>query len=391
VTPLPLPPFADPSRAADVWRVDYRERALDAEVWVRDHGISSSAGDKRRVCLLLVDCQNTFCTPGFELFVGGRSGRGAVDDTTRICEFIYRNLGTITEIVVTLDTHRAVQIFHPFFWVDAAGRHPEAGATIITVDDVASGRWRVNPAAAPFLGRRPDWLQSHALHYVTRLAESGRYPLTVWPYHAMIGGIGHAMVSAIEEAVFFHGIARGTAPRIVVKGDNPLSEHYSVLGPEVLEDVSNLPTSPRDHDLIEHLLDFDSLVIAGQAKSHCVAWTVEDLLRATKHLGPGLAERVYLLDDCSSAVVIPGVVDYTDEANEAYGRFGAAGMNVVNSQNTEAFTRPLAPAPAKSAAAPVFNAGPLEWGGIDGGSREAAKPADGAELEEMLQRLTGPE
>jgi nicotinamidase-related amidase len=367
--------------------VDYRGRADDAERWAREHNLSRAGDDKRRVCLLLVDCQNTFCTPGFELYVGD----GAVSDTTRICEFIYGNLGAITEIVVTLDTHRAVQIFHPFFWIDAAGHHPEGGATIITVDDVRTGRWRVNPAAAPFLGRRPDWLQSHALHYVTRLAESGRYPLTVWPYHAMVGGIGHAMVSAIEEAVFFHGIARGTAPRIVVKGDNPLSEHYSVLGPEVLEDVSNLPTSPRDHDLIEHLLDFDSLVIAGQAKSHCVAWTVEDLLRATKHLGSELTERVYLLDDCSSPVVIPGVADYTDQANEAYARFAAAGMNVVSATSTDPFTRVLRPEPARTSIAPVINAGPLAWGGIDGTDHEAPPPADAADLEEMLQRLTGPE
>lgn len=387
MTPLPHPPHFDASRTRDVWRVDYRGRADDAERWARERDISPARDDKRRVCLLLVDCQNTFCTPGFELYVGD----GAVGDTTRICEFIYENLGAITEIVLTLDTHRAVQIFHPFFWIDADGRHPEGGATVITVDDVRSGRWRVNPAAAPFLGRRPDWLQSHALHYVTRLAESGRYPLTVWPYHAMVGGIGHAMVSSIEEAVFFHGIARGTAPRIVVKGDNPLSEHYSVLGPEVLEDVSNLPTSPRDHDLIEHLLDFDSLVIAGQAKSHCVAWTVEDLLRATKHLGPELTERVYLLDDCSSPVVIPGVVDYTGHAAEAYARFAAAGMNVVSSQSTDPFTRPVAPEPAKPSAAPVINAGPLAWGGIDGTDQEAPPAADAADLAEMLQRLTGPD
>jgi nicotinamidase-related amidase len=329
--PHPLPPHADSSRAGEVWRVPYRERAIEAEQWAREHGIPPAAEDARRICLFLVDCQNTFCIPGFELFVAGRSGRGAVEDTARITELVYRNLGAITEIVVTLDTHRAVQIFHPFFWIDPDGRHPDGGATIISVDDVASGRWRVNPAAAAVLGRTHAWLQSHALHYVTRLAESGRYPLMVWPYHAMIGGIGHALVSAIEEAVFFHGIARRTAARIVVKGDNPLTEHYSVLGPEVLEDVSNLPTGQRDHALIEHLLGFDAVLVAGQAKSHCVAWTAEDLLRATRFADPALARKVHLLDDCSSAVVVPGVVDYTDEADAAYARFVEAGMRIVRS------------------------------------------------------------
>ncbi|HEY2655378.1 MAG TPA: hypothetical protein VGI55_06285 [Solirubrobacteraceae bacterium] len=47
--------------------------------------------------------------------------------------------------------------------------------------------------------------------------------------------------------------------------------------------------------------------------------------------GERLAERTYLLEDCTSAVVVPGVVDYTDEADAAFARFAAAGMHVVRS------------------------------------------------------------
>ena len=52
-----------------------------------------AAEDRFRVALVVVDVQNTFCTPGFELFVAGRSGTGALDDSRRLCEFVYRNLG----------------------------------------------------------------------------------------------------------------------------------------------------------------------------------------------------------------------------------------------------------------------------------------------------------
>ncbi|HNB40255.1 MAG TPA: hypothetical protein PLG52_02075, partial [Anaerolineales bacterium] len=65
--------------------------------------------------------------------------------------------------------------------------------------------------------------------------------------------------------------------------------------------------------------------------SHCVAWTVQDLLDDILAVDPQLAKKVYLLEDCSSAVVVPGVVDHTDAANEAYGRFARAGMHVVKS------------------------------------------------------------
>ena len=84
----------------------------------------------------MIDVQNTFCIPGFELFVGGQSGNGAVEDNKRLCEFIYRNLGSISAIAPTLDTHTAMQIFHPIFWINAAGIHPTPAATNITPKDI---------------------------------------------------------------------------------------------------------------------------------------------------------------------------------------------------------------------------------------------------------------
>jgi nicotinamidase-related amidase len=72
------------------------------------------------------------------------------------------------------------------------------------------------------------------------------------------------------------------------------------------------------------------VIVAGQAKSHCVAWTIDDLLSGGDEV-QRLAERTYLLEDCSSPVVVPGVVDYTDEADAAFARFAEAGMHVVRS------------------------------------------------------------
>jgi nicotinamidase-related amidase len=82
---------------------------------------------------------------------------------------------------------------------------------------------------------------------------------------------------------------------------------------------------------IEQLQQYDKLIIAGQAKSHCVAWTVSDLLNDINATDPELAKKVYLLEDCSSPVVVPGVVDHTDAADAAYERFAQAGMHVVKS------------------------------------------------------------
>jgi nicotinamidase-related amidase len=325
---LPLPAHFDPSRVGEVWRVPYEGRAREAPGWAAEHGLGLSADDAFRVCLLVVDVQNTFCIPDFELFVGGRSGSGAVDDNRRLCEFVYRNLGTITQIFPSLDTHHAMQVFHAIWLVDEHGNHP-APYTLVSADDVATGRWRVNAAVAEALGIDIDYAERHLAHYTQRLAEGGKYDLTVWPYHAMLGGIGHALVSAVEEAVFFHGIARHSRPEFQVKGDHPLTEHYSMLGPEVTEGPDGDRLATKNTELIAKLLAFDAVFVAGQAKSHCMAWTIDDLL--ADDVRERLAERTYLLEDCTSPVVVPGVVDYTDEADAAFERYAAAGMHVVRS------------------------------------------------------------
>jgi nicotinamidase-related amidase len=326
---LPLPGHFEPSRVGEVWRVPYEDRAREAPEWADEHGIAPAAEDAFRICLLAVDVQNTFCIPDFELFVAGRSGTGAVDDNRRLCEFVYRNLGEITKIFPSLDTHHAMQVFHAIWVVDEQGNHP-APFTLISAEDVAAGRWRLNSGVARALGIDVDYAERHLAYYTRRLAEGGKYDLTIWPYHAMLGGIGHALVSAVEEAVFFHGIARYSNPEFQVKGNNPLTEHYSMLGPEVTEGPDGDRLAGKNTQLIEKLLTFDAIVVAGQAKSHCLAWTIDDLLK-DQEVRERLAERTYLLEDCTSPVVVPGVVDYTAEADAAFERYAAAGMHIVRS------------------------------------------------------------
>ena len=325
-----LPEFYDRSRVGQVFRVPYQDRSDQAQQWAVQHGISAADHDKTRIALLAIDVQNTFCIPEFELFVGGSSGQGAVDDTARLCEFVYRNLGEITTIIPTMDTHRAMQIFHPIFWIDSDGNHPVPVATQITLNDVESGIWRVNPALASSLGNEAA-LQVHILHYARQLTNNGKYPLTIWPYHSMLGGIGHALVSAFEEACFVHTVARSQPTQFELKGENPLTENYSILQPEVLTGLDGRAIASKNDRLIDQLLTYDAVYIGGQAKSHCVAWTIADLLSEIQARDPKLANKIYLLDDCASPVVVPGIVDFSDAAEDAYDRFVMAGMHRVSS------------------------------------------------------------
>lgn len=341
--PLPLPEHYDPSFADRVFRVAYAKRAASARQWAREHTIQPSAADRFRVGLWLIDMQNTFCLPDFELFVAGRSGRGAVDDSSRVSGFIYRNLSAITEIHVSLDTHETIQIFHPAFFLDDNDEHP-APMSMIRLDDVQRGKIRINPAIVSAIpGATLESLEKYLEHYCRTLTEKGKYDLMVWPYHAMLGGIGHALVSIVEEAVFFHGIARSSRTRFALKGENARTENYSVLRPEVTAGPDGRAVAEIDGSLVDELLGFDALIIAGQAKSHCVAWTVADLLQEIRSRDPALADKVYLLEDCSSAVVVAGAVDFSDSADEAYQEFAAAGMHrVVSTDLISSWPGPLA-------------------------------------------------
>lgn len=327
---LPLPDHYDPEKVDQVWKVPYEERAHQAKEWREEHAIKPASEDDFKIALFVVDAQNTFCLPDFELYVAGRSGSGAIDDTRRLVEFIYRNLAAISEVTLTMDTHQATQIFHAIFLINDEGEHP-GPLSMITAEDIRQGRWKFNPKVAPSLGIDPQYGQRHLEHYVNELEKRAKFDMTIWPYHAMLGSIGHALVSSLEEALFFYTIARFEQPDIVLKAGNPLSEHYSALGPEVMQGPDGKKIGAKNERVFQQLQEVDALIIAGQAKSHCVAWTVDDLLTDIRDQDERLAEKVYLLEDCSSPVVVPEVVDFTDEAEAAYEKFSQAGMHIVRS------------------------------------------------------------
>lgn len=327
---LPIPPHFEPESVGKVWKVPYQQRAEEAKRWAEQHHLQAASGDELKICLLLIDVQNTFCIPDFELFVGGRSGTGAVEDNRRLCEFIYRNSNVITQICPTMDTHQAIQIFHSIFFIDKNGAHPEP-YTLISSDEVNQGMWTINPRILDTLGVDRSYSSDYLQHYTESLSKDGKYNLTVWPYHAMLGGIGHALAAAVEEAIFFHSIARLSPTDFTLGRLNPLTENYSVVKPEVMEDHRGTIISDKDPKIIDKLTQFDALIVAGQAKSHCVAWTIEDLYLELINSDSSLVKKIYLIEDCTSPVVVPGVIDYTDQADQTYRRFADLGMHIIDS------------------------------------------------------------
>src|SRR5262245_3943817 len=334
---FPIPKFFDAKHAA-AWdyRPDAAELASAATGWRAQHKIKPSAADETRVHLLLIDVQKDFCFPEGTLYVAGRSGHGAIDDSRRIAEFVYTNVGAITEITTTLDTHLAYQIFFPSFWLDKNDQMLAPFRTI-TSDEITAGEVRPNPAMAKWLcGGNYTWLCKQVLYYCKELERAGKYQLYLWPPHCLLGSDGHALAGVIHEARLFHAFARTSQSHVEVKGGNPLTENYSVLRPEVLSRFDGAALAQRNALFIQTLLGADAVVIAGQAASHCVKSTIDDLLTEIAAQDPALASKVYLMTDCMSAVTVPDgkgglAADFTPQADAALQKLDDAGMTLVTS------------------------------------------------------------
>lgn len=339
-----LPTFYNPANAG-IWSYtpDLRLLATQAEAYRKTHHLKPVASDRtKKVTLLLIDVQRDFCFPEGTLYVGGRSGTGAIDDNQRIAEFIYREMSGITSIVSTLDTHWPFQIFTPSFWEDQDGQmllpHDmiDGSLSIIRAGKTV-GKAKPRMAVASIVsGGNYAALLKQAQYSCQKLEQGGKYLLYIWPEHCVLGTTGHSMAGIVHEAVMFHSYVRMAQPGFEVKGGHPLSENYSVLGPEVREYYNGQPLAQKNVRFLDTLLASDAVIIAGQAASHCVKSTIDDLIVEIQARDPSQADKVYIMADGSSAVAVPDgrggfAVDFTDEAAAALSRYEAAGMHIVRS------------------------------------------------------------
>lgn len=331
------PSFFNPDNAG-LW--DYRPNQAhtldEAMQWHADGKVKSAHLDKKKVHLLGIDIQKDFGLKEGTLYVGGRSGEGAIEDSARMAAWIYQNLPILTKITLTLDTHIPFQIFSRSFWLKADGTHVDAFTTI-TAAEIQNGTYRPSPAAAAIVANgNYDWLLKQVIFYCQELERVGKYQLYIWPEHCLLGSSGHTLVGIIEEAALFHSWARGMQGDFQIKGANPLTENYSVLRPEVMARHDGQSLGQKNVKFIQTLLDADYVVIGGQASSHCVKSSIDDLLDEILDKDPALAQKVYVVSDFMSAVTVPDgqggfYADFTQDAEAALAKFAAAGMHVVKS------------------------------------------------------------
>jgi len=235
------------------------------------------------VRLLIIDPQEDFCNPNGSLFVPG-----AVEDCIRIAKMIHRLGKVIDKVYVTFDSHRQYQIFHPMFWMKS-NNDVVNPFDLITYADVKNGD--IIPVDPKML----DW----CLSYTKSLEDGGRYPLVIWPYHCLIGTPGWNIQPAIMKAILNWEKSTYRMYNPITKGSNFKTEHYSAVKAEV-----EVPEDPTTHlnqkGIIEPLENADVVAICGQARSHCVANTVRDIM--DNFSDPEYIKKLYVLEDSMSDV-----------------------------------------------------------------------------------------
>jgi nicotinamidase/pyrazinamidase len=241
----------------------------------------------RHTHLLIIDPQNDFCDlpPG----AGGIPAlpvTGAHADMQRLAQFIRTHGDRLTDITVTLDSHHRQDIAHPTFWQQGDGG-AVAPFTTITAAAVHAGQYR--PRNSAHLGR--------TLAYLDALEVRGRYTLMVWPVHCEIGTWGHNVHADVHAAYNDWEDQHGSSVTKLTKGSNPWTEHYSAIMAEV-PDAHDEATG-LNHTLMAAMDQADTLLIAGEASSHCVRATTEHIV---DHLARRKPQRIVLLTDCMSPV-----------------------------------------------------------------------------------------
>lgn len=255
-----------------------KEHIADIVALAKTETIAPADQDNRRTLLLAIDVQNDFMED-----IGSLAVQGSKGDVQRLTQWIYHNLRSLTQVICSLDCHSMEHIFHPVWWLDKNDQEPQP-FTIITYEDVINGVWKA-----------ANGENQRSLEYLRNLESSGKKQLCIWPYHCLEGTFGAKLESEFTKMLYFHAAARHTKPELIYKGQDPYTEMYGIIKAEYD------PQGYSNQAILNAVGQYDATYIAGEASSHCVLASVEQIL---EHFGDNkdVTSRITLLEDCMSPI-----------------------------------------------------------------------------------------
>ncbi len=261
----------------------------------------------KKTVLLVIDAQNDF----HDIATAALPVTGAVKDTQRIADFISKQ--DPSTIFASLDSHYSLDIAHPTWWSDSKG-NIVGPFTPISSADIENGKYtaRVQP--------------TRSLAYVKALEANGEFSHFIWPEHCLMGSEGQAL-----HPIFFDAIKKWMGDDLkwvnfINKGVNPFTEHFGIFRANV--PLTEDPATQVNQGIFQVLNSHDIVYLAGQARTHCVANSLKQMLE----IAPQLASKIVVLEDCMSDV--PGLPqDFYNHVDNMYKDAASKGVQFAKSTN----------------------------------------------------------
>lgn len=236
---------------------------------------------------------------------------GAVKDVERISSLVDKD--AFQQIFSSLDTHYNMDISHPKWWIDSKG-DSVSPFTLIKADDIKNGKY--NAIIDPFA----------SLKYVEDLEANGEFLHFIWPEHCIKGSVGQTLhptyFAALNE--WMHRNKKWVS--FIDKGVNPFTEHFGIFRANV--PVTTDSTTQPNQSIFTVLRKADEIVIVGEARTHCVANSLKQMLQ----IAPDLATKIFVVEDCMSNVGgLPD--DFYASVDKIYSDAVTQGVKIIKSSD----------------------------------------------------------
>jgi len=229
-----------------------------------------------------IDFQKAFVCPGEPLCPAG-----AFEDVVRFSNFITEAEEDIVDIFLTVDQHPIAHIGHPGWWLTSEGVSPEP-FTLVNLLALESGAIQ---AADPKK-------QEYAKRYIDPIRGS-----MIWPVHCVPGTQSYELSNNLVAAVHsWENSGPGRIATMAKKGYHQDLESFGIFEPEY-KGHGNILADFNDNLLGNLLFGNLPIVVGGEARSHCVRCSVEQMVQRIQDYNLGFdLKKIVLLEDCMSDV-----------------------------------------------------------------------------------------
>lgn len=205
---------------------------------------------------------------------------GANKDVENITKFIYNNFFGLDKIVCNCESNLIHQIFHPCWWRDNDGNHPEPN-TIITYQDFIKKKWI------------PEFELLESIKYLCYLDMNKSDPLRIRPYHCIEGAEGCSFENEFAKMILFHSIVHEKKVTVTTGKGKGFREMRGIIHPECEEKSKCI-----NYKILQLIKNYDEIYLCGETVN-TIASTVRQIFKPIK--GFDIApDKITILRDCTS-------------------------------------------------------------------------------------------